>query len=159
MKVGDNQYKRIRERWKMKMLADFDNKVKRAFSKDSKMTTIELRGVDDDKAQGIEDETIELHPYVLLHNECKFSTDVRFRSELRTVFDIVCGQVVNLVDRQIDEVAENGLSVTVDLTYQDSCCLMLTMHRRFCWSADSERTDICMTGFNPHVGVETTKYQ
>jgi len=38
MKVGDKQYKRIRERWKMKMHADFDNKVKQAISKEAKIT-------------------------------------------------------------------------------------------------------------------------
>ncbi|ORY19539.1 hypothetical protein BCR34DRAFT_609684 [Clohesyomyces aquaticus] len=94
VKVGDKQYDNIRERWKTKMLRDFDEKVKRNFSSDTKMSSIELRDVQDDAQQGIEDETILLHP-----------------NELRTVFDMVCGQVVNLVEKQIAEVAHNGLSV------------------------------------------------
>lgn len=159
MKVGEKQYKRIREKWKMKMLADFDNKVKRAFSKESKMTSIELRGVDDDPAQDIEDETIPLDPYVFPGVQLGRAIDIHYRSELRTVFDIVCGQVVNLVDRQIDEVSENGFSVTVSPTGRDDCCSKLTRSRRSCWSVDLERTGISMTAFNPRAEVGATRYR
>jgi tRNA A37 threonylcarbamoyltransferase TsaD len=39
------------------------------------------------------------------------------RLDLKTIFDVVCGQVVDLVDKQINEVRKKGYNVKVRKTY------------------------------------------
>jgi hypothetical protein len=43
------------------MLTDFDQKVKRAFHHNSKSTSVELRSVENNKKEGIEDEEIAVN--------------------------------------------------------------------------------------------------
>ncbi|KAM6516430.1 hypothetical protein FALCPG4_014614 [Fusarium falciforme] len=93
--VGKDQYSKLKEINKKKMMRVFENGVKRCFTLEStKEYTVELKGVEDNEGHGIEDDTITLD-----------------HSMLRTLFDHVCGQIETLVQNQTDEVASNGLNV------------------------------------------------
>ncbi|KAF2643572.1 actin-like ATPase domain-containing protein [Massarina eburnea CBS 473.64] len=89
--VGEEEYKAIKERDKKKMLQEFELSVKRTYSGDDKPYSVDLRGVQDNLDDGIDDDTITLKPSVL-----------------QTVFDHVIGQIMRLVEKQIDEAQERG---------------------------------------------------
>ncbi|UPL01930.1 hypothetical protein LCI18_012864 [Fusarium solani-melongenae] len=93
--VGKDQYRKLKEINKKKMMRVFEYGVKRCFTLEStKEYTVDLKGVEDNESHGIEDDTITLD-----------------HSMLRTLFDHVCGQIETLVQNQTDEVASNGLNV------------------------------------------------
>ncbi|RSL54238.1 hypothetical protein CEP54_009995 [Fusarium duplospermum] len=95
MLVGECQYSKIKDIHKKKMMRTFESGVKRCFAYGSnKEYSVELRGVEDNLTEGIEEETIILDP-----------------STLKTLFGKVCGQIDNLVQNQIEEVVSNGLQV------------------------------------------------
>ena len=57
--VGEQHYAKIKDRAKKKMLRDFEYGVKRCFrSTDNRAYSVDLKGVADDIARGIDDETI-----------------------------------------------------------------------------------------------------
>lgn len=57
--IGANQYSNIRESYRKTMMRGFEYGIKRAFTgKDDQTYSIDLRGVKDDHANGIIDETI-----------------------------------------------------------------------------------------------------
>ncbi|KAF2870470.1 hypothetical protein BDV95DRAFT_607638 [Massariosphaeria phaeospora] len=89
--VGEDAYNSLRDRDKKKMLLEFELSVKRCYSGDDKPYSVDLRGVEDNPKEGIDDDTITLKPSVL-----------------QTVFDHVIGQIMRLVEKQIDEVQERG---------------------------------------------------
>ncbi|KAJ4292499.1 hypothetical protein N0V90_009161 [Kalmusia sp. IMI 367209] len=89
--VGEDQYNSIKERDKKKMIQEFELAVKRTYSGDDKPYSVDLRGVEDNPNEGIDDDTITLKPSVL-----------------QTVFDHVIGQIMRLVEKQIDEAQERG---------------------------------------------------
>ena len=64
--VGPSQYddeKKIRARDKRAMMRDFENGIKRSFTKSNiRRMTVDLYGVDDDLKNGIRDESITIHP-------------------------------------------------------------------------------------------------
>ncbi|KAL8798869.1 MAG: hypothetical protein Q9182_006325 [Xanthomendoza sp. 2 TL-2023] len=92
--VGKEQYSRIKLKSRKKMLREFEMSVKRCYTGDDKEYSVDLQGVEDNPEQGIDDDTIRLKP-----------------SMLKTVFDHVINQINNLVDNQIEEVAEQDLQV------------------------------------------------
>jgi hypothetical protein len=61
--------------------------------------SVDLRGVQDNPDDGIDDDTITLKPSIL-----------------QTVFDHVIGQIMRLVEKQIDEAQERGNRVKVCAT-------------------------------------------
>lgn len=102
------------------MLLDFDT-VKQSYEGDpTKDFEVDLKGVQDSKENGIEDETIAISAYVF-----NFSPDLVLtfnianlllffscfaRSTMRTVFDHVCGQIENLIQKQLQSVEKEGKS-------------------------------------------------
>ncbi|KAE8449886.1 hypothetical protein EG329_007363 [Mollisiaceae sp. DMI_Dod_QoI] len=95
LKVGEAEYNRMNENHRKRMMIDFDVQVKRGFSgKDQKNRSVELRGVRNNAEEGIINGAIIL------------SAD-----SIRTLFDQVCSQVEDLVEKQIDEVEEKGFAV------------------------------------------------
>ncbi|KAJ4245283.1 hypothetical protein NW762_014153, partial [Fusarium torreyae] len=59
--VGESQYNRLKDRDKKKMLLNFEYGVKRAFTVESTEDySVDLRGVEDNEAEKIIDETISL---------------------------------------------------------------------------------------------------
>jgi hypothetical protein len=58
--VGEQQYNRISERKRKKMLQSFETAVKRCFIGDNKEFSVDLPGVEDNAEMGIEDDTIKL---------------------------------------------------------------------------------------------------
>lgn len=113
--IGTNQYSNIKESYRKTMMKEFEYGIKRAFTgKDDQTYSIDLRGVQDDPANGVIDETIIIKMWVsvpthvptLLRHACH-------RSVLRTIFDHVFCQIGKLVDDQIAEVSEKGLPVKV----------------------------------------------
>ena len=60
MKVGETQFKGIRSKHRKRMMLDFDVQVKRNFAGEDKMTSVELRDVEDNSAEGIVDENVTL---------------------------------------------------------------------------------------------------
>lgn len=93
-KVGKEQFEGIRLKHRKRMLQEFDVQVKRSFAGDDKITSVELRGIEDNPAEGIIDESITIPG-----------------SLVRKMFDPVCNQVVQLVEQQINKVEEKGLNV------------------------------------------------
>ncbi|KAH9437236.1 hypothetical protein MCOR02_000892 [Pyricularia oryzae] len=84
LRVGERQYKSIQRARRRKMLLDFDT-VKQSYEGDpTKDFEVDLKGVQDSKENGIEDETIAISA-----------------STMRTVFDHVCGQIENLIQKQL----------------------------------------------------------
>ncbi|KAF2200940.1 actin-like ATPase domain-containing protein [Delitschia confertaspora ATCC 74209] len=92
--VGEDDYNSIKQKPKVRMMREFEMGVKRCYTGDNKEFSVDLPGVDDNPKEGIMDDTIRLKPGML-----------------RTVFDFVINQIVNLVDNQIDEVQERGQRV------------------------------------------------
>ncbi|KAK0707694.1 hypothetical protein B0H67DRAFT_685958 [Lasiosphaeris hirsuta] len=88
-KVGVEEYAQIGDESKAEMMRQFDNQVKRPYSGDKipRIRSVELKGVKDKPEENIRDDTIYITGTALL-----------------TIFDHVCGQVVRLVESQIDEV-------------------------------------------------------
>ncbi|KAL8792665.1 MAG: hypothetical protein Q9195_004725 [Heterodermia aff. obscurata] len=97
--VGEEQYSAIHEKRRKRMLQEFEMSVKRCFDgQGQKDYSVDLHGVKDDPENGIEDGTILLRS-----------------SLLRTLFDHVMNQILNLVQRQISEVVQAGLGVNAIL--------------------------------------------
>ncbi|KAJ4352430.1 uncharacterized protein N0V89_007778 [Didymosphaeria variabile] len=94
MIVGEKQYNSLKRRAKSRMLREYENGLKRAFSGTDKEYTVELPGVDDNEKEGIDNEMITLKPRVL-----------------RTLFDHVINQIVVLVENQVDEAQVDGQRV------------------------------------------------
>ncbi|KAL5906703.1 hypothetical protein ACKVV1_011103 [Pyricularia oryzae] len=93
LRVGERQYKSIQRARRRKMLLDFDT-VKQSYEDDpTKDFEVDLKGVQDSKENGIEDETIAISA-----------------STMRTVFDHVCGQIENLIQKQLQSVEKEGKS-------------------------------------------------
>lgn len=59
-KVGETQFKGIRSKHRKRMMLDFDVQVKRNFAGEDKKTSVELRDVEDNPAEGIVDENVTL---------------------------------------------------------------------------------------------------
>jgi len=59
-KIGDKGYENIRKKNKNMMMQDFDQQVKMNFAGEDRMRCIELKGVEDNAAEGIVDGTILL---------------------------------------------------------------------------------------------------
>ncbi|OCL06987.1 actin-like ATPase domain-containing protein [Glonium stellatum] len=62
-KVGKEQFEGIRLKHRKRMLQEFDVQVKRSFAGDDKITSVELRGIEDNPAEGIIDESITIPGY------------------------------------------------------------------------------------------------
>ncbi|KAF4419189.1 actin-like ATPase domain-containing [Fusarium acutatum] len=93
--VGLDQYNRLKDRHKKKMLQTFDYAIKRAFAPNSSADySVDLPGVEDNEAKGILDERIALK-----------------HTALRTIFDYTCGQIETLVQNQVTEVKNKNLNV------------------------------------------------
>jgi hypothetical protein len=60
--VGEQQYAGLRDRAKKKMLKEFENIVKRSYTGEDKEYSVDLAGVADNAAFGINDESITLRP-------------------------------------------------------------------------------------------------
>ena len=61
--VGALQYQDIKESYRKRMMKDFEYGIKRCFSgKNDPEYSVELRGVKDDPANGIVDDTIVIKP-------------------------------------------------------------------------------------------------
>lgn len=61
--VGEDKYSAMKETSKKRMMRDFEAGVKRAYAGDPKKEyTVDLKGVEDDEANGICDDTISLKP-------------------------------------------------------------------------------------------------
>lgn len=58
--VGEHQYAGLKEKSKQKMMKEFETAVKRSYAGDSKDYSVDLPGVDDDLAEGIDDDTVTL---------------------------------------------------------------------------------------------------
>ena len=59
-KVGEKQFEDIKSKHRKRMMLDFDVQVKRNFAGEDKKTSVELRDVEDDPAEGIVDENVTL---------------------------------------------------------------------------------------------------
>lgn len=60
-KVGEDEYNKIREKYRKRMMLDFDVQVKRSFGgQDEKKRSVELRDVENNRKEGIIDESITL---------------------------------------------------------------------------------------------------
>ncbi|KAH6849437.1 hypothetical protein B0T12DRAFT_418225 [Alternaria alternata] len=92
--VGEREYENIKPKAKRRMLQQFEAGVKRCFTGDDKVYSVELPGVEDNRDCGIDDDTISLKPNVL-----------------RTLFDHIINQIMALVDRQIDEAQDKGQNI------------------------------------------------
>jgi hypothetical protein len=61
LKVGRENYGNIRERYRKRMMLDFEAQVKRNFGgQDEDMRSVELVGVEDNPEEGIIDENVTL---------------------------------------------------------------------------------------------------
>lgn len=61
LKVGRENYSNIRERYRKRMMLDFEAQVKRNFGgQDEDMRSVELVGVEDNPEEGIIDENVTL---------------------------------------------------------------------------------------------------
>lgn len=60
MKVGEKQFEDIKSKHRKRMMLDFDVQVKRNFAGEDKKTSVELRDVEDNPAEGIVDENVTL---------------------------------------------------------------------------------------------------
>ncbi|KAG9649800.1 hypothetical protein KCU95_g15447, partial [Aureobasidium melanogenum] len=89
--VGMSQYKKLREKDRTKMMQDFEYNIKRCFSGNSGNFTVDLPGVADNPELGIDDDEITLD-----------------RQGLKSMFDLVCNQIQNLVEKQIEDVKDNN---------------------------------------------------
>lgn len=58
--VGDEQWARIRDKYKKKMMNKFEMGIKRAFAGDNQKYSVDLEGVEDNPSEGIDDDTITL---------------------------------------------------------------------------------------------------
>ncbi|MCJ1471207.1 hypothetical protein MMC07_009855 [Pseudocyphellaria aurata] len=92
--VGEAQYNRIKEKNRKKMMKEFEFGIKRAFDGNDDQYSVDLRGVKDDRKNGILNDTIKIN-----------------RDALIAVFDRVTQQIQKLVADQIAEVEENRLTV------------------------------------------------
>ncbi|KAJ4993517.1 Hsp70 family chaperone [Stagonosporopsis vannaccii] len=92
--VGEDQWQDLRPKSKQKMMSEFETSVKRCYTGDEQEYSVDLPDVRDDRSVGIDDDTITLDPKML-----------------QTIFDHIIGQIMRLVDKQIDEVADKGSNV------------------------------------------------
>ncbi|QDS68467.1 hypothetical protein FKW77_010834 [Venturia effusa] len=83
--VGDDKSKQ-------KMMREFEAAVKRSYAGDNKDYSVDLQGVDDDLAEGIDDDTITLKA-----------------NSVKTIFDIVINKISHLVDKQVEESKDNDV--------------------------------------------------
>jgi ABC-type transporter MlaC component len=58
--VGEQQYARLKDKAKKKMIKEFENTVKRSYTGEDKEYSVDLAGVDDNAAFGINDDSITL---------------------------------------------------------------------------------------------------
>jgi hypothetical protein len=63
--VGETQYRNIKAKSKDKMMADFEYNVKRNFTGEDGLHSVDLKGVDDNPEMDIDDDTIKLKVQVL----------------------------------------------------------------------------------------------
>ncbi|KAG9557021.1 hypothetical protein KCU71_g11127, partial [Aureobasidium melanogenum] len=89
--VGKSQYENLRKRDKVKMMQDFEYNIKRCFSGNSGNYTVDMPGVADNPELGIDDDEVTLD-----------------RQGLKSMFDLVCNQIQNLVEKQIEDVQDNN---------------------------------------------------
>ncbi|KAF1830154.1 actin-like ATPase domain-containing protein [Decorospora gaudefroyi] len=89
--VGESEWNSIKDKSKKKMMREFELAIKRCYAGDDQEYSVDLQGVEDNPEEGIDDDTITLKPSVL-----------------KTVFDHVIGQIMRLVEKQIDDAQENG---------------------------------------------------
>ncbi|KAF8538653.1 hypothetical protein BDD12DRAFT_910659 [Trichophaea hybrida] len=115
--VGLEQYRSIDPKHKSKMLSDFEILIKRSFRvkhEQKKTILVDLRGVEENKNNGIEDESIILKP-----------------KELHNVFLPTCNRIRDLVMKQGDEIEEGHT-----LAFEAECAIQIRFgdigHRRFC---------------------------
>ncbi|KAL1613681.1 hypothetical protein SLS54_010378 [Diplodia seriata] len=93
--IGPERYRtQFSQKAKTNMMREFEYGVKRVFTGENALYTVDLKGSGDDSMNGIDDDTITLKV-----------------SMLKTIFDHVCNQVQTLVERQIDSVGEHGSKV------------------------------------------------
>ncbi|KAL1794655.1 hypothetical protein ACET3X_006471 [Alternaria dauci] len=92
--VGEREYEKIKPKAKRRMLQQFEAGVKRCYNGDNKVYSVELPGVEDNKSEGIDDDTISLKP-----------------NTLQTLFDHVINKIMVLVERQIDTAQDKGQNV------------------------------------------------
>lgn len=92
--VGEGQYAGLRDKAKKKMMREFETAVKRSYSGDNKDYSVDLQGVEDDVAEGINDDTITLKA-----------------NSVKTIFDLVVNKISHLVDKQIRESTGNDVNV------------------------------------------------
>jgi hypothetical protein len=60
--VGEAQYNSIRQKSRKLMLREFEEGVKRSFTGNNRNFSVDLRGVEDNPAAGVIDDTITLKP-------------------------------------------------------------------------------------------------
>ncbi|RDI80134.1 hypothetical protein Vi05172_g9924 [Venturia inaequalis] len=92
--VGDEQYAKLKDRAKKKMIKEFETGVKCSYTGEEKEYFVDLSGVEDNPEYHINDETITLKSNMV-----------------RTIFDHIIGKILILVDNQIDEVRAKDLTV------------------------------------------------
>ncbi|KAF8420973.1 hypothetical protein EV426DRAFT_610121 [Tirmania nivea] len=94
--VGPSQYddeKKIRPRDKNAMMRDFEDGLKRSFTKNyESIMTVDLKGVDDDSGKGIDDECITIEP-----------------ERLRNIFDSICLKIQQLIEKQLVGIESKGI--------------------------------------------------
>ncbi|KAH8690418.1 hypothetical protein GQ44DRAFT_833025 [Phaeosphaeriaceae sp. PMI808] len=81
----------IKDKAKKKMMDEFENSIKRCYTGEDNTYSVDLQGVEDNPKEGIDDETIQLQP-----------------NTLKTIFDHVIGQIMRLVEKQLDMVQDKG---------------------------------------------------
>lgn len=70
-------------------------------------------------------------------------------SMLKTIFDHVIGQILRLVEKQIDEVGDGGNCVKVrSYRFINFLNGLTLINRQYCSWAASAQTDICLTSSN-----------
>ena len=117
------------------MIENFEYGIKRTFTgKNDQTYSIDLRGVKDDPANDIIDETILIKMWVNVPTDVPLLLRHAFRSSaLRTIFDHVFCQIGKLVDDQIADVSEKGLSVKVIIPrLRNSRIQQLIKLRQYC---------------------------
>jgi hypothetical protein len=97
------------------MMNEFEMSIKRAYAGDDQEFKIELQDVKDDVSVGIEDEMITVKPLVNRFILMRI-IDNSNSSVLKTIFDHVIGQILRLVEKQVDQVGDAGNTVKVSET-------------------------------------------
>lgn len=87
--VGEGPWQYIRDKAKKKMMQEFELSIKRCYAGTNTEFSVDLPGVEDNEDEGIDDDTITLKP-----------------TALKTIFDHVIGQIMRLVEKQIDEIQD-----------------------------------------------------